>query len=104
VSRVVLPAGIEDDETWAQLRGLYDAGRDAEVADRGRELIAANPDDVRLLYNIACCESLAGRTAEAIEHLRLVVDQAPERARSLAAEDSGLDPIRNQPAFRELIG
>jgi hypothetical protein len=101
---VVLPDGVENDESWAQLRELYDRGRYAEVADRGRELIAANPGDVRLIYNIACCESLAGRTAEAIEHLRLAVERAPARARSLAAEDSDLDPIRNEPGFRELIG
>jgi hypothetical protein len=48
-------------------------------------------------------ESLAGRTADAIKHLRLAIDRN-EPFRSLAAEDSDFDPIRHEPAFKELIG
>jgi hypothetical protein len=55
------------------------------------------------LYNLACCESLAGRTSDAIEHLRQAIDRA-ERLRSYAKEDSDFDPIRNEPAFKELLG
>ena len=55
-----------------------------------------------MLYNVACCESLAGRTADAIEHLRLAVDGA-ERFRSFAAGDADFDPIRDQLAFNELV-
>ena len=82
---------------------LYEAGKYAEVSDRGRELLAANPQYGGLFYNVACCESLAGRPAEAIEHLRLAIDRS-EQCRSLAAEDSDFDPIRDEPAFKELIG
>jgi tetratricopeptide (TPR) repeat protein len=89
-------------EVWAPLRSLYQAGEYAEVADRLPELIEAHPEYPDLVYNLACCESLAGRTAEAIEHLRLAIDRA-ERYRSLAAEDSDFDPIRDEPAFKELI-
>ena len=56
-----------------------------------------------LLYNVACCESLAGRTADAIEHLRLAIDCA-DRFRWFAAEDSDFDPTREDPAFKELAG
>lgn len=56
-----------------------------------------------LLYNTACCESLAGRTTHAIEHLRLAIERA-ERFRSLAADDSDFDPTRDDPAFKELVG
>jgi tetratricopeptide (TPR) repeat protein len=90
-------------ELWESVRPLYDAGEYAEAADRGRELIEAHPEDARLLYNVACCESLAGRTGDAIEHLRLAIDRA-EQVRSLAADDSDFDPIRDEPAFEELIG
>ena len=51
-------------ELWDSVRPLYDAGRYAEAADRGRELIEARPDQGYLYYNVACCESLAGRTAD----------------------------------------
>jgi hypothetical protein len=101
---VALPATIEhDDEVWAPLRPLYEAGEYGEVADRGRELVEAHPDNGELLYNVACCESLAGRTGDAIEHLRRAIDRAP-RVRPLAAGDSDFDPIRDEPAFKELLG
>jgi hypothetical protein len=94
------PAGFE---LWAPLAPLYAAGEYAEAADRGQELIKAHPEYLMLLYNVACCESLAGRTADAIEHLRLGVERS-DRFRSLAAEDSDFDPIREDPAVKELIG
>jgi hypothetical protein len=90
-------------EIWAPLRPLYEAGEYAEAADRGRELIEANPQYIEPLYNLACCESLAGRTTDALEHLRQAVDRS-ERVRAYAKEDSDFDPIRDEPAFKELIG
>jgi Cupin domain len=90
-------------ELWAPLRPLYDAGRYAEAADRGRELAAAHPEYGGLAYNVACCESLAGRTADAVERLRTAFDSKPE-LRSLAAEDSDLDPLRDDPGFKALVG
>jgi tetratricopeptide (TPR) repeat protein len=90
-------------EIWAPAHRLYEAGDYAGAADRARELVEANPEYAGLLYNVACCESLAGRTADAIEHLRQAIDRS-ERFRSLAAEDSDFDPIRDEPAFKELVG
>src|SRR5438105_1352441 len=90
-------------EVWRPLHHLYESGRYAECADRGRELVDAHPEYAGPLYNLACCESLAGRTADAIEHLRLAIERS-ERFRSFAADDSDFDPIRDEPAFRELVG
>ena len=90
-------------EIWAPAHPLYEAGEYAAAADRGRELVEAHPEYTGPLYNLACCESLAGRTADAIEHLRLAIERS-ERCRSLAAEDSDFDPIRKDPAFKELVG
>jgi tetratricopeptide (TPR) repeat protein len=90
-------------EIWMPLHHLYESGKYAEAADQGRELIEAHPEYAAPLYNLACCESLAGRTADAIEHLRLAIDRK-ESFRSLAAEDSDFDPIREDPAFKELVG
>jgi tetratricopeptide (TPR) repeat protein len=89
-------------EVWAPLRTLYQSGEYADVADRLPELIEAHPEYPDLVYNLACCESLAGRTADAVEHLGLAIGRA-ERYRSLAAEDSDFDPIRDEPAFKELV-
>jgi tetratricopeptide (TPR) repeat protein len=90
-------------EIWAPLNPLYKAGEYGEAADRGLELAEAHPEYPGLLYNVACCESLAGRRKEAIEHLRLAIERS-ERARALAAGDSDFDPIRDDPAFRDLVG
>jgi len=101
---LALPEGIEHDEVWDELRPLYGAGEYAAIADRGGELIAANPQNAQLIYNVACCESMAGRTADALEHLRRAIAIAPDPLRGLAAEDSDLDPIRSEPGFAELLG
>jgi len=89
-------------EIWAPLNPLYQSGKYDEAADRGRELAEAHPEYSNLVYNVACCESLAGRTDDAIEHLRLAIDRN-EGLRKLVAEDSDLDAIRNEPAFKELV-
>jgi tetratricopeptide (TPR) repeat protein len=94
------PSGFE---IWLPLNPLYEAGKYAEAADRGRELIEEHPEYAGLLYNVACCESLAGRKADAIEHLRDAIERS-ERFRSFAAGDSDFDPIRDEPAFKELVG
>jgi tetratricopeptide (TPR) repeat protein len=90
-------------ELWAPLRPLYEAGEYAKVADRARVLVEAHPQYADLFYNLACCESLAGRTTDAVDHLRRAIDMS-ERFRAYAKDDSDFDPIRDEPAFKELMG
>jgi hypothetical protein len=89
-------------ELWAPLGPLYEAGEYAQAADRGRAIAEAHPEYPDLLYNVACCESLAGRTDDAVAHLRVALEDA-EHLRSLAAKDSDLDPIRDDPGFKALL-
>jgi hypothetical protein len=89
-------------EIWGQLRPAFEAGKYEEVADRGRELVEANPQYTLVAYNVACCEALVGRKEDAIKHLRMVVDRS-EQLRKLATEDSDFDSIRDEPAFKELV-
>jgi tetratricopeptide (TPR) repeat protein len=89
-------------EVWAPLGPLYEAGEYAEAADRGGELLKANPDEGMLLYNLACCESLAGRTDDALEHLRRAAGLS-DRVSALASGDADFDPIRDHPGFQALI-
>jgi tetratricopeptide (TPR) repeat protein len=94
-------------ELWAPLTPLYRAGQYAEAADRGLELVAAHPGYPEVLYNLACCESLAGRPADAIEHLRQALERTGERAgdlREWAKADTDFDPIRDEPEFKKLVG
>ena len=90
-------------EIWMPLHHLYESGEYAEAADQGRESIEAHPEYAGPLYNLACCESLAGLAKyDAIRHLRLAIDRH-EPFRSLAAGDSDFDPIRDEAAFKELV-
>jgi tetratricopeptide (TPR) repeat protein len=88
---------------WAPFAERYQAGRYDEVADGLREVVDANPEYADLAYNLACVESLAGRKDDAIEHLRRSIEGS-EASRELAKGDSDFDAIRDEPAFRELVG
>lgn len=89
-------------ELFAPLRPLYEAGDYAAAADRGREVLAGDPPYADLFYNVACCESLAGRKDDAIAHLRRAIELS-ERTRAYLDGDSDLDPIREEPAFKDLL-
>ena len=89
-------------ELWYPLRSLYEAGEYAELVERLREVIEANPGYSLLYYNVACCESLTGQTTEALEHLRKAIELS-EQFRDMAKADCDFDAIRGEPAFQELI-
>lgn len=89
-------------ELWAPLAPLYEAGEYADVADRLTTRVAAAPQYPMLFYNLACCESLCGRTSDALDHLRHAIEMS-EEFRGSAKDDSDLDPIRHEPAFEQLI-
>jgi tetratricopeptide (TPR) repeat protein len=89
-------------ELWAPFGRLYREGRYAEAADQAREVASAHPEYPGLLYNVACCESLAGRKADAIEHLRLAIERS-DSVRSYLAGDSDFDPLRDEPEFQALL-
>ncbi len=89
-------------ELWMPVAPVYNEGRYAEAAERTRELAQARPDLPMLTYMLACCESKAGRTEAALEALRAAA--VSRRMRMIAAKDPGLDGLRGEPAFAEIIG
>jgi mannose-6-phosphate isomerase-like protein (cupin superfamily) len=91
-------------EPWGRVYDLYAAGDYEGVVAKGRDVIEAHPQHGMPLYNLACCEVLAGKPAEdAIGHLRSAFEAMPS-LRDLARTDSDLDAIRDEPGFRELVG
>jgi mannose-6-phosphate isomerase-like protein (cupin superfamily) len=90
-------------ELWARIRPLYESGDYAAASDRALELIEAEGSHPGLLYNLACCESLAGRRAEAIDHLRQAIE-GWEDFRAYAKGDTDFEAIRDEPGFKELVG
>jgi mannose-6-phosphate isomerase-like protein (cupin superfamily) len=90
-------------ELWAPVGPLYQEGKYAEAADMARDVVEANPGYPALLYNLACCESLAGRRDDAVRHLRSAIERSAQ-LRRLAAEDDDVAAIRDDPAIKELLG
>jgi len=89
-------------ELWAPLAPLYFAGQYQEVAYRLRLALETHPEYGMLFYNLACCESLTGKSADALDHLRRAIELS-EEFREDAKDDTDLDAIRQDPAFRQLI-
>jgi tetratricopeptide (TPR) repeat protein len=90
-------------EIWAPAHRLYEAGDYAGAVEKGRPLAEANPEYAAVIYNLACCEALAGMPEDAIGHLRVAIELRPT-LRDLAKDDTDFDPIRDGPGFRELVG
>ena len=88
-------------EVWARFHPQYEAGEYDAVIDSARETLEAS-GYAAPLYNLACCESLAGRTDDAIGHLRVAIEKRPS-LRDLAKEDTDFDPLRDEAAFKELV-
>jgi quercetin dioxygenase-like cupin family protein len=89
-------------ELFAPLLKLFEAGDYAAAADQAQALLEFNPESGELFYNTACAESMSGRIDDALAHLRRAVELRPSLI-DLARDDSDLDPLREQPAFKELV-
>jgi hypothetical protein len=100
-SSVGQPYEVGGREVWAEFHPAYEAGDYAGVIDRGRNTLEAS-GYASPLYNLACCEALTGRKEDAINHLRDAIERRPS-LRDVAKEDTDLDPLRDEPAFRELV-
>lgn len=90
-------------EVWSPLRGLFDAGRHAEVVEQAQPLLEGEPQYGLVFYNVACSESKLGRASDALAHLRRAVQLMPELA-EYARDDEDLAAIREEPAFAEITG
>lgn len=89
-------------EVFAPVRSAYEAGNYAQAAEQGRRVLEKDPPYAAVFYNVACCESLAGQGAQAVNHLGRAIELS-ESFRMAAREDSDFDPIREEPGFKELV-
>jgi mannose-6-phosphate isomerase-like protein (cupin superfamily) len=101
-SRSGQPYEVGGWEVWAEFAPAYEAGDYEGVIARARPALEAS-GYASPLYNLACCEALAGRSDDAIGHLRTAFERRPS-LRDAAKSDSDLDPLRDAPAFRDLVG
>ncbi len=77
-------------------------GRYSEGVAFLREAAARLGEDAVLLYDLACFESLAGETEEALAHLARSLELEPG-LRAGAVADSDFDAIRQDPRFAALV-
>jgi hypothetical protein len=85
-------------EAWLAAVPSLEAGKPEQGVDIFLEALERYPGNPNVLYNLACFESLAGRTEEALAHLTEAVDRDP-RMREWAQTDSDFDAIRGHPDF-----
>lgn len=90
-------------ELFAPAFALYESGDYEQAAQRANQLLADVPSSGVAYYNTACFEARAGRTADALVHLRRAVELMPSLV-ELARSDEDLAALRDQPAFAEIIG
>ena len=85
-------------EYWYAADPFFVAGDYARAVEIASEGLEDWPDHGNLNYQLACYHAQAGNRDEALHHLRRAVAGDP-RAREWAADDSDLDPIRDDPQF-----
>ena len=85
-------------ESWLEALPHYEAKDHARAVEVMTRALDEYPDNANVLYNLACCESLAGEHERALEHL-LRAAELDERVSKWAQSDADLDPIRDDPRF-----
>jgi len=82
---------------------LYREQKYKEAADTLREAVERQPDYAGLHYNLACFDSMAGAEPGAVAaSLRRSIELHPD-FRDFAREDTDLDPVRSEPAIKQLL-
>jgi tetratricopeptide (TPR) repeat protein len=100
------PGSAFEPSTWersARALGYWGTGEFDKAVAELSAVAEKHPDDAGVLYNLACAESMLGRTDDAVAHLeRSTAGQ--DRFRELAKTDTDFDPIREDARFKKLVG
>jgi tetratricopeptide (TPR) repeat protein len=90
---------------WESMAGFFDfyarADWDGAIAFL-EDCLQRDPGYPGTLYNLACCESRAGRPDAALERLRAALEGEPG-LRRWARDDEDFAPLRDDPRFQELV-
>jgi uncharacterized Ntn-hydrolase superfamily protein len=92
-------------QVWDALRRasfFHEPGRYGDGVAILRDALADDGEDAVLLYDLACFESLAGETEEALAHVTRSLELDPQ-LRPGAAADSDFDALRQDTRFQALV-
>lgn len=77
------------------------SGEKDKAIDYANQSLQIDPDDVMLLYNVACTYALLGKADDAIACLERAVDKGFGHKEWLD-HDPDLDPLRENPRFQTI--
>jgi mannose-6-phosphate isomerase-like protein (cupin superfamily) len=80
----------------------YNAGDFETAVEKQRAAVKQVPENLIVLFNLACFEARAGKTDDAIQHLQAAVE-ADRGVVELARDDTDLDSLREDPRFKKLV-
>ena len=86
----------------AEAFAAYNAGDFETAVEKQRAAVKQVPENLIVLFNLACFEARAGKTDDAIQHLQAAVE-ADRGVAELARDDTDLDSLREDKRFKELV-
>ena len=89
-------------EEAAEALAAYSAGEYEDALAKQLVVVEKQPDNPIAHFNAGCFAARAGRTDDALEHLRRAVE-INQRITELMATDEDLDSIREDQRFAELV-
>ena len=96
------PRTLEDQQQYQQASQLAEAKKWDEAIPLFEALISRAPDNTHHQYNYACCLSRVGKLEGAIKALELAVAAGWADSKKAQA-DADLEPLRNLPAFQDVL-
>lgn len=81
---------------------FFDLGDEEEGLEWGKRALALDPEDPRVLYNLACLHCRNKRGEEAVDYFERAIE-AGYASREWIGKDSDLDPIRDHPRFQAAL-
>ncbi|HMF07813.1 MAG TPA: tetratricopeptide repeat protein [Thermoanaerobaculia bacterium] len=95
-------ASTEPEDSYYTALLEKNRGNVAEAIEHAKRAAKKNGGG-RVDFLLACCYAQTGEIETALEHLRKAIEE-DGRHRILARHDRDFDPVRDAPAFQELLG